>query len=742
MNYLNSGRAFFSACITTIFLVGATTPVSAQSASAHKELTVESIYGEPGLNGRLARSLAWSPDGKQVAYLLTIGVGEDAKTELWVMDPGTGERHVLVPADRLKALLPPPQTLPKQSTGAGRRPPPPFQFAPGGVALLFQTQSSLTWYDLKTREWRSLASGYHPIWDAKISPDGRWVSFVFDHNVWLADVGTGAAHPLTSGGSEALRKGDFDWVYPEELEIKSGHWWAPDSSAIAYTEMNVSAVTQYPIQDDPADPRTTFVERYARAGEANAVARVLVAPLDGSEPRAMDIGTDKECLIARVAWLPNGKRLAIQRFNRVQSVLDLLTADAATGRSRTVLRETDPHWVNFTDILYFFQDGRRFLWASERSGFRHLYLYQTDGAQIAEITHGDWEVTTVDAVDEARGLVYFTATEKSPLERHLYRVALDGSGFERISREEGTHAVNFAPRAETFVDTFSSTAAPPRQDMLRPDGSKVAPLDANPVPELAAYGLSRVEFFRVKARDGESLYAQMIKPPDFDPARKYPVIVFTYGGPSAVVRNMWGGNNFLFHQMMAQRGFIIFSVDNRGARGRGHAFETKTFRHASVQELSDQRDGVAYLRTLPFVDGARIGIWGWSYGGHMTLHAMFQAPEDFKVGFAGAPVADWLQYDSIATERFLGLPKDNPEGYREASPVNYVAGLRGKLLIAQGVGDDNVHFVNTLLLLNQAIQLKKYIEVALFPGRGHGVSDSAARIVLMNRVAAFFQDNL
>ena len=456
----------------------------------------------------------------------------------------------------------------------------------------------------------------------------------------------------------------------------------------------------------------------------------------------MDIGDDKECLIARVAWLPDGKHLAIQRFNRVQSVLDLLIADAATGRSRTVLTETDPHWVNFSDILYFFQDGSRFIWSSERSGFRHLYLYKTDGAQLAQLTHGDWEATSLDAVDEARGLVYFTATEKSPLERQLYRVRLDGSGFERISREDGTHAANFAPRAEKFVDTFSSIAAPPRQDVFRADGSKVAVLDANPVPELAAYGLSRVEFFQVKARDGEPLNAQMIKPPDFDPSRKYPVIVFTYGGPNPVVRNMWGGNNLLFHQLMAQRGFIIFSVDNRGARGRGHAFETKTFHRVSVQELSDQRDGVAYLRSLPFVDGQRIGIWGWSYGGHMTLHAMFQAPEDFKVGFAGAPVTDWLQYDSIATERFLGLPKDDPEGYREASPVNYVSGLRGKLLIAQGVGDDNVHFINTLLLLNQAIQLKKYIEVALFPGRGHAVSDSAARIVLMNRVAAFFKDNL
>jgi dipeptidyl-peptidase 4 len=742
MNYLRSAIAPFPAAITLAVLTAFPTPSKAQATPARGQLTVENIYGEPGLNGRMARALEWSPDGKRVAYLLTTGSGKDAKTELWAMDAGTGERHILVSADQLKTMLPPLQTTPKQSTGAGRRPPAPFQFAPDGSALLFQTQSLLTWYDLKTQTGRSMAPGKQPIWDAKISPDSRSASFVFDHNVWLSDAATGVTRPLTKGGTEALRKGDFDWVYPEELEIKSGHWWAPDSSSIAYLEMDVSAVTQYPIQDNPADPRTTFVERYARAGERNAVARLLVAPLDGSEPRVMDIGNDKESLIARVEWLPDGKHLAIQRFNRLQSALDLLIADAATGHSRVVLTETDPAWVNFSDILYFFKDGGRFLWSSERTGFRHLYLYKIDGTEIAQITHGDWEVTTVDAVDEAQGFVYFTGTDKSPLERQLYRVALDGSGLTRISQGDGTHAAKFAPGAGAYVDTFSSIAAPARQDLLRADGGKIATLNENQVPELASYAFSPVEFLTVKARDGESLYASMIKPPNFDASRRYPVIVYTYGGPYPVVRNAWGGSNFLFHQMMAERGFIIFSVDNRGAQGRGHAFETKVYRHAGVLELSDQQDGVAYLRSLPYVDSARIGIWGWSYGGHMTLHAMFQAPQDFKVGFAGAPVSDWLQYDSIATERFLGLPKDNPMGYREASPVNYVAGLQGKLLIAQGVGDDNVHFINTLLVLNAAIQAKKYVEVALFPGRGHGVSDPAARIVLMNRVAQFFQDNL
>ena len=449
MNYLKCPRAIFFASMFLVLAAAASIGAFAQGSAQRKALTVESIYGEPGLNGQIARSLTWTPDGKAVAFLLTAETAAGPKTELWQMDAATGEKRVLISAEKLKALLPRQPGLAKQSTGAGRRPSPPFQFSPDGASLLFQTQNSLIWYDRRTQSARTLALGQEPFWDAKISPDGKRVSYVFEHNVWLANVSNAGTSPLTRGGTEALRKGDFDWVYPEELEIKSGHWWAPDSSAIAYTEMDVSAVTQYPIQDEPSNPLATLVERYARAGEPNAVARVLVAPLDGSEPRAMNIGVDKECLIARVAWLPDGKHLAIQRFNRLQSVLNLLIADTTTGQSRVALTETDPHYVNFSDILYFFKDSSRFIWSSERSGFRHLYLYKTVGGEIAQITQGDWEVTALDAVDEARGLVYFTATEKNPLERQLYRIHLDGTGLERVSREDGTHAASFSPRAET-----------------------------------------------------------------------------------------------------------------------------------------------------------------------------------------------------------------------------------------------------------------------------------------------------
>jgi dipeptidyl-peptidase-4 len=457
----------------------------------------------------------------------------------------------------------------------------------------------------------------------------------------------------------------------------------------------------------------------------------------------MDTGENADVYIARVNWLTDSKHIAIQRLNRQQTVLDLLVADAASGETRTVLTEKDQYWINISNDLRFLKDGKRFLWSSERSGYRHLYLYDLDGKELAQLTKGEWEVSAVHAVDEAKGLVYFTGTAKSPLERHLYRVSLEGSAVSRITIHNGTHGVNMAPDASAFVDTYSDSLTPPRQDLARADGSLLRVINENKVAELADYHLSAPQFVSVKTHDGVQLNAVMIKPPDFDATRKYPVLVYTYGGPHAqVVLNAWGGNTALWHQSMAQKGYIIFSLDNRGSAGRGHVFEEPVHYRLGAQELSDQRDGVAYLKSLPFVDAGRIGIWGWSYGGHMTLHAMFEAPEDFKAGFAGGPVTDWHFYDSIYTERYLGLLPQNEEAYRSSSPIERAGGLKGKLLIAHGTGDDNVHFANTLSLINKLIELGKYVEVMPFPGRGHGVSDPAARKVLMNRVTQFFLDNL
>ena len=740
-------RILTYAALSVILVLGVQPFAIAQQKAAAQapagELTVDRIYGQPSLSGHPTRGISWSPDARKLAYLDSKGTGKESRTELWTLDAATGERTVTVPADKLESVLPAAASSQTQATGAGRRAPAQFQWAPDGGALLFEGPESLAWYDLKSQSGRVLLTGKEELSDVKISPDGKFVSFLRGHNIWLVSVADGKERALTTGGTEEIRRGELDWVYPEELEIFSAYWWAPDSSAVAYLEMDERPVSKYPLLNFESYSGEAEMQRYPVAGGTNPVVRVLVASLNGDQPRAMDIGTNTDIYVPRVNWVPDSRHLAIQRLNREQTVLDLLLADTATGKSSVLLTEKDQYWLNVTDDLHFLKDGKRFLWSSERSGYRHLYLYDMAGKELTRVTKGEWEVSQVDGVDEAKGLIYFTATEKSPTERQLYRVALDGSGFSRLTKEDGMHMISLAPDASAFVDAYSNTALPPRQELYHSDGSKIATINENKVEELAQYHLSPVEFFTIKAHDGVALNCSIIKPPHFDPSKKYPVIVYTYGGPHAqVVLNMWSGSGLLWHQMMAQKGYIIFSLDNRGSAGRGHVFEETIHYHLGVQELSDQRDGAAWLAQQPWVDSKRIGIWGWSFGGFMTTTAMLKAADVFKVGFAGGPVTDWHFYDTIYTERYMGLPKQHEEDYVNSAPVKYASGLKGKLLIAHGTGDDNVHYANTLSLINELIKNGLYVEVIAAPGRGHGVSDPAARRIVWNRVTQFFLDNL
>ncbi len=710
---------------------------------AGKPLTVERIYGQPSLSGSLTPGVQWRPDGKVLTYLERRGQGAEAEMELWTLDVESGHRSVLVSAETLRNLLPRPATPETQRTGLGRQTPQRYFWSPTAEGILFAAPQALYWYDLKSKTAKPLISSDSALGDPKVSPDGRWVSFVRDHDLWLVETATGQQRRLTQGGREELRNGELDWVYPEELGIRTAYWWSPDASRIAFLQMDERPVTRYPLVDLLSYTGETEWMRYPKAGEANPIVRVGVVSLAGGELRWMDLGQDADIYIPRVHWLPDGKRLAIQRLNRNQTRLELLIAEAESGRSRVLLVEEDPHWINVHDDLYFFADGERFLWSSERSGYRHLYLYRMDGTLLQQLTRGEWEVSGLSGVDEARGLVYFVATEKSPLERHLYRVGVDGSGFVRVTGAEGTHGIQLAPTAEYFLDTYSNAMTPPRQDLYRADGTRLHVLNENRVEELAEYRLQPVEFLTLRAADGTALYAMTIKPAGFDAKRKYPVLMHLYGGPHGqVVRKAWGGTNFLWHQMMAQKGFLIFILDNRGMAGRGHVFETPIHRGMGEVELTDQLVGVEYLKSLPYVDAGRIGIWGWSYGGYMTLYAMFNAPDVFKAGFAGAPVTDWRQYDTIYTERYMKRPQDNPEGYRRSSPVNQAGQLKGKLLIAHGTADDNVHYANTVQLQEQLIRNGRYAEILVYPGRGHGISDPRARIHLFRRVTQFFEENL
>jgi dipeptidyl-peptidase 4 len=730
---------------------------AAASAQTGKDLTLERLFSPPFLFGRQTQGIEWAPDGKQFSYLDRQGAGRDAAVELWTMNAATGERKVLVNAETLKKVMQPEKAKTTQATGLGRVQADNYLWSPDGNSLLFIGSNSLVLLDLKTMTPKPILTSEQETEDPKFSPDSKWVSFSRSANLFAVSIASGEIKTLTTGGSEEILKGKLDWVYPEELDVRTAYWWSPDSSKIAYYEMDERPVTRYPIMDMSSPTGGTEYTRYPQAGETNPIVRVGVVSVTGgasTETRWMETGANTDVYLARVNWLPDSRSVAIQRLNRAQNQLDLLFCDAATGASKTILTDTDKYWINISDDLYFFSDNKRFLWSSERTGYRHFYLYDDSGKQIAQLTSGDWGISDLGgfgpgsanhpAVDEARGYIYFLTNKDDVREAQLYRVSLNDKSLTRITKDAGTHSVKIAPDALTFIDSYSNATTPPRQDLYHIDGTRVAVINEDKVPELAEYRLSPVEFVEVTADDGTDLHASIIKPPDFDPAKKYPVLIYVYGGPHVqMVRNIWGGAAYLWHEIIAEKGYIIFSLDNRGSWGRGHAFETPIYHQFGKIELQDQLSGVKYLKSLGYVDASRIGITGGSYGGYMTLEALFNAADVFKAGVSDAPVTDWRLYDTIYTERYMGRPQDNPDGYKNSSPVNQAADLKGKLMLVHGTGDDNVHFANSVELLNVLIDNFHYPDqVMVFPGRGHGISDPAARVLSIRRTLEFILGNL
>jgi dipeptidyl-peptidase 4 len=729
-------------------------PSATAQASAGKEITVDRLFRAPSLGGRLTQGIEWAPDGKRFSYLDRQGYGKDAVLQLWTMDAATGERNVLVNAATLKSVMQPEKAKTSQATGLGRVQADNYLWSPDGNSLLFIGSNSLVLLDLKTMTPKPILTSEEEIEDPKFSPDSRWISFSRSANLFVVNISSGAVTTLTTGGSEEVLKGKLDWVYPEELDTRTAYWWSPDSAKIAYYEMDERPVTRYSIADMNSPSGGTEFTRYPQAGEANPIVRVGVVNVTGGQTKWMDTGANTDVYLARVNWLPDSRRIAIQRLNRGQNQLDLLFADVATGAAKIILTESDKYWINISDDLYFFSDNKRFLWSSERSGYRHFYLYDDSGKELAQLTSGEWAISDLGgfgpgaanhpAVDEARGYVYFITNKDDVRETQLYRVSVSDKSLTRITKEAGSHSARISPDTSAFVDTYSNATTPARQDLYRMDGTRVAVVNEGKVPELAEYKLSPVEFVTVTADDDTKLNASIIKPVDFDPSKKYPVLINVYGGPHVqLVRNGWGGLRYLLDEVYAAKGYIVFTLDNRGSWGRGHAFETPLYHHMGKIELQDQLAGVKFLKSLGYVDPARIGITGGSYGGYMTLEALFNASDTFKLGVSDAPVTDWKLYDTIYTERYMGRPQDNAEGYKDSSPVNQAENLKGKLMLVHGTGDDNVHFANSVELLNALIDTGRYPdELMVFPGRGHGISDAAARMLEIQKTVDFILGNL
>ncbi|MGH9869971.1 MAG: S9 family peptidase [Candidatus Polarisedimenticolia bacterium] len=708
--------------------LAAVSAVPAEAAGT--EITLRDVFPNPPL-AAAPSAFQWSPDGSRLAWLQA--------------DPESG-----TPLLRLRPMgKGAPVALTREQEGPFKMSVGAFVWSPSGNALVAVSEGDLFLFEIPASgdptPPRRLTRTSGEEQDPRYSPDGRWIGFVRDGDLYVIDPSGATERRLTRRESDDVLNGAVDWVYEEEFSLDSGWWWSPDSRRVAYLQLDQKDVPRYPIVDLlPVHADVTW-QRYPKAGDPNPVPRLGVVEVAGESDavpptRWMDVGADKDIYLPRAGWTQAG-RVAIQRLDRDQTHLDMLTCDARSGACATLLTESDPHWINIDDAWRFLKDG--LLWGSERDGYRHLYVHPLDGGPARRLTSGSWVVTGLEQVDEAGGWVHFTATEKDPRERHLYRVRLDGTGFSRLTREEGTHNTLVAPGGKAFLDTFSTALTPPTVTLRGGDGDAREVLDDAEARRVAGLRLGQVEYHQVPASDGTSLPALLIKPQSFDPSRKYPVLVYVYGGPHAqmVIRG-WMGWRALWLHMMADRGVMIWMLDNRGAAGRGHAWETPVHRRMGRQELADQLEGVAYLRALRGVDPDRIGIWGWSYGGYMTLYALTNAPGTFRLGVSVAPVTDWKNYDTIYTERYMDRPTDNEDGYRESAPLTKASALRDPLLLVHGSADDNVHLTNSAQMLDALASAEIPVEFMLYPGKGHGIAGPATRRQLFEKITDFILENL
>ncbi len=616
-----------------------------------------------------------------------------------------------------------------------------IQWSPGGDKLLIARRGDLFLFDIAARTDRQLTHTPAAEHDPKLSPDGRQAAFERDHDLYVMDLASGKTTRLTHDGSPTRTNGELDWVYPEELAIETAYWWSPDGRRIAYLQFDTSGVMVYPHADLTQVRPVYEPERFPQAGTPNSLVRLGIVNARGGKTKWITLPGDASMLTARVTWLADSSALAVHRTTRVQNKLTVLRVDAASGVSKVLVEESDPAWVNLKDDFQFLAKGTRdLLWGSERDGFRHLYMVDTGTNQARAVTRGNWEVTDLACVDEAAKRIYYLSTEADPRERQLYSIGFDGAGQKRLSPEAGTHNVSFSNDCSVYIDTHSSITEPPRRAIHSSNGKQMAILTPRDTQGPDEYEILPNEFVEFKAKDGDTFLARIIKPAGFDPSRKYPAIVQVYGGPHAqTVRNLWRGADW--DQYLAHSGFVIWQMDNRGSAFRGHAWEVRVNRQFGKQELADQLEGIDYLLSLGFVDASRIGMQGWSYGGYMTLYSLLNAPDRFRAGISGAPVTDWRHYDTIYTERYMGLPQENEESYKASSPVHQAANLKAKLMLAHNFEDDNVLFQHTFRMMDALQKAGKHFDLALYPQKAHAVSGEL-RKHLYETMAEFWKREL
>jgi dipeptidyl-peptidase-4 len=743
-------RARF-AILSGLLLLSVQAPLLGAQEADSARLSVDRIYGSRDFRSERFGPVRWLGDGTSYT---TLEQSEDGSgRDIVRYDTETASRSVFVSAEE---LIPARDTVPLAIQN--------YSWSDGFERLLIFTNSKRVWrtntrgdywvLDRASGHLQQLGGGEAPessLMFAKFSPDGDRVGYVVKNNLYVEDLRTGQITQLTDDGSLTIINGTFDWVYEEELGLRDGWRWSPDGQRIAFWQLDAEGVRNFNMINDTDSLYSQVIPvQYPKAGETNSANRVGVASADGGDITWFSMpGDSRNYYIARMEWAANSDQVVMQRLNRLQNTLDLVIGDVATGQIRSVLTERDEAWVETVDDFAWLDDGESFLWTSEKDGWNHAYIVSRDGTTRRLLTPGEFDVVSIVGVDTDEDWLYFIASPDNPTQRYLYRTPLDGQvQLERLSPvdQEGTHSYNVAPNFTWAFHTFHSFGTPPVTNLVSlPTHELVRPVVENTQlrERVAALDRGPSEFFSVDIGEGVSLNGWMIKPPNFDSTRQYPILFYVYGGPgSQTVRDSWGGSTYLWHVMLSQEDVIVASIDNRGTGARGRDFRKIIYGQLGVVETHDQAAAARVLSARPYVDPDRVGIWGWSYGGFMSLNTLFQHGDVYSTAVVVAPVTHWKYYDTIYTERYNGLPQDNAEGYDKGSPLSYAEQMSGNLLVVHGGGDDNVHYQNTEALVNSLVAANKQFRFMEYPNRTHGIFGGGASLHLRGLLTDYILEHL
>ncbi|UCG85702.1 MAG: S9 family peptidase [Gemmatimonadota bacterium] len=721
-----------------ILLLGVLQLAALPAASQTTRLSVATIFGSGEFESDLT-PITWSDDPAHFTTLRQDG----NTTDLYRVNARSGVSDLLL---RGSDLVPPGQTAPIQIES--------YEFSADRSKLLIFTNS--------VRVWRQNTKGEFYIWDfdrrrltpvssnpglqqfAKFSPDGRRVGFVRDNNIFVSDTRSGREEQLTFDGDENIINGTTDWVYEEELGLRDAFRFSPDSKRIAFWRLDQTAIQPFYMIDNLSLYPELVPVRYPKAGAANSEVRIGVVEISSGRTTWIDLGVEPDIYVARMDFADSSDEIWLTRLNRHQNRLDLMLADVKNGESRVVMTDTDEAWVDNNEP-YWIDGGRQFLFESERDGYNQVYLFNRDGTLAGKVTRGEWDVSRVHGVDEIRRILYFSGAGEGPLKNSLYQVGLDGEEVTRISSASGSHTVQFNSDYSLYLDVYSTAGVPPARTLHTSDGGMVRMVSDNRelLQKIQALAVEVPEFISIPVGNGVVLNGYIVRPPDFDVSKTYPLLMYVYGGPgSQTVRDSWGGTRYLWHQMLAQEGHLVVSVDNRGTGGRGRDFKKITYENLGRYEAADQIAAAQYMGSLPFVDAGRIGIWGWSYGGYMALMATLTGPSVFKAAISVAPVTDWRLYDTIYTERYMRTPEENPRGYEYGAPLSHVDSLQGNLLIVHGTADDNVHAQNTIQLIQKLEEAGKQFDMRIYPNKTHSIAGAATRVNLYTLFTEWLKEHL